>query len=82
MAAQGAGYLIAADMAPSLGDQMWDTSALLSDHSIPGLVLRTLVGYIDRPAGLQVIAWLVTVLGIAGLTGAVRPRHPQTLHAA
>lgn len=82
MAAQGAGYLIAADMAPSLGDQLWDTSALLSDHSIPGLVLRTLVGYIDRPAGLQVIAWLVTVLGISALTGALRPGHARPLHAA
>ncbi len=80
MAAQGAGYLIAADVAPSLSDQLWDTSALLSDHSIPGLVLRTLVGYIDRPAGLQVIAWLVTMLGISALTGALRTGHARPLY--
>jgi high-affinity iron transporter len=70
MAAQAAGFLVAADMAPSFGAELWDTSDVLSDHSMVGLVLRTLVGYVDRPAGLQVIAWALTLGTIVLLTGA------------
>ncbi len=77
MAAQAAGYLIAADVAPSLGDTLWDTSHILSDHSMAGIVLRTLVGYIDRPAGLQVAAWVLTLGIIVLLTGANSSK-PQT----
>ena len=76
MAAQGAGYLIAAGFVPSLGDQLWDTSAILSDRSILGTALRTLVGYMDRPAGLQLLVWVATILCIATLTNTIRAAPP------
>jgi high-affinity iron transporter len=64
LAAQAAGFLIQADLLPSLGDQVWDTSFLLSEESIVGRALHTLVGYVARPAGTQIIAYIVTLLAI------------------
>ncbi|HLQ27395.1 MAG TPA: FTR1 family protein [Acidiferrobacterales bacterium] len=66
MAAQGAGFLVQADLLPSLVQPLWDTSALLSQHSIPGRILQTLIGYADRPAGMQVVFYVVTlaVIGV------------------
>src|SRR5712692_4705984 len=66
MAAQGAGFLVQADLLPSLVQPLWDTSAVLSQSSIPGRILQTLVGYADRPAGMQVVFYVVTltVIGV------------------
>lgn len=65
MAAQSAGFLIQADVLPSLADPLWDTSGVLADDSAPGRLLHGLVGYTSRPAGSQVIAWLVVAAVIA-----------------
>jgi high-affinity iron transporter len=67
LAAQGAGFLVQAGMLPALGDQLWDTSALLSESSIVGQVLHTLIGYVAQPEGIQVLFYALTVLVIAGL---------------
>ncbi len=66
MAAQAAGFLAQADLLPSLGQPLWDTSRVLSQNSIPGRVLQTLIGYADRPAGIQVLVYLMT-LGMIGV---------------
>ncbi len=63
MAAQAAGFLISADLAPALGAQVWDTSAVLDQKGLLGRALHALVGYTDRPAGLQVLVYAV-VLGV------------------
>ncbi len=62
MAGQAAVFLVKADWIPSLGDQLWDTSKLLADDSLIGRALHALVGYSDRPMGVQVGAYLC-VLG-------------------
>jgi high-affinity iron transporter len=67
MAAQAAGFLVQADLLPPLAPTLWDTSAVLSQQSIPGHLLQTLVGYTDRPAGIQVLFYAVTLAGIAWL---------------
>ncbi len=64
LAAQSMGFLVQANLVPPLGDQLWDTSFVLSESSIPGRILHTLVGYIDRPAGIQLLAYIVTLLAI------------------
>lgn len=64
LAAQAAGFLTQADLVPALGEQLWDTSGIISEHSLPGKVLHTLLGYVARPAGIQVLAYLVTLLAI------------------
>jgi len=64
MAAQGAKYLVRADWLPSLGQRIWDTSAILPEESLPGKLLHTLIGYADRPSGIQLLVYVVTLLVI------------------
>jgi len=80
LAAQAAGFLIQADLLPSLGDQLWDTSPLLSEDGMIGRVLHTLIGYVARPAGLQVFAYVTTLVAIGMPMIALRQsRRPQAL---
>jgi FTR1 family protein len=67
MAAQASGYLVQAGLLPPLGHQIWNTSGVLSEHSIVGQLLHVLVGYVSRPDGVQVLAYLATALLIGTL---------------
>ncbi|NRO98019.1 iron permease [Paraburkholderia sp. NMBU_R16] len=67
MASQGMGFLLAAGLVPSWGDTVWDTSWLLRETSIVGKMLHTLVGYTARPAGIQVVAYVATLVTIVFL---------------
>jgi high-affinity iron transporter len=60
MAAQAASYLEQAGYLPALGRSLWNSSWLLSEQSIVGQVLHTLVGYVARPDGIQVLFYLLT----------------------
>jgi high-affinity iron transporter len=68
MASQCMGFLVAADWLPSLGDTVWDSSWLLTDNSIVGKMLHTLIGYTAQPAGIQVFAYVITICSILMLT--------------
>lgn len=72
MAAQASAFLIQADMLPAIKPVLWDTSAVLSEKSIFGQMLHTLVGYVDRPSGMQLLVYVFAVLLIGGLTLAAR----------
>lgn len=65
MASQGTGFLVSAGWLPSWGDTVWDTSWLLKESSVVGKMLHTLVGYTARPAGIQIVAYVATLLVIA-----------------
>ena len=67
MAGQAAVHLAHADKLPTLGDQLWDTSALLPDDGLAGRALHALVGYSDRPMGIQVGAYLIVLVGLLAL---------------
>ena len=59
---------------------VWDTSWLISDDSITGKLLHTLVGYSQAPNGAQLIAYGATIVVILILMRLVnapvsRPRH-------
>jgi len=56
---------------------LWDTSWLLSQDSLAGRLLHTLVGYDDTPNGLQIITYLSTILVVMVLTRWERARHPR-----
>jgi high-affinity iron transporter len=60
MASQAARFLVQADLLPALGARLWDTSALLSERSLLGQTLHALIGYDARPAGVQVLFYVVT----------------------
>jgi high-affinity iron transporter len=61
MAGQAAAVLAGADLIPAWGYQLWDTSWLLSQDSLPGRALRALIGYSDRPMGVQLAAYVITL---------------------
>jgi high-affinity iron transporter len=71
MAAQAAGYLVQADLLPPLGNAIWDTSAVLTEDSVIGKTLHTLIGYVSRPDGIQIAFYLAVLAGIWLLTRAV-----------
>ena len=49
MAAQAVGFLERANWLTSLDTVVWDSGWLLSETSIPGRALHTLIGYTDQP---------------------------------
>lgn len=71
MASQAADFLVQANLLPPLGQQLWDTSAILTEKSIPGRVLHTLVGYVARPMGVQLLFYITTLVGTRLLMGLI-----------
>jgi high-affinity iron transporter len=64
MASQAARFLIQADLLPSLAAPLWDTSTLLPEHSVAGVLLHSLAGYDARPAGMQLVFYIATFIAI------------------
>ena len=60
LASQAVSFLVQADMLPAMGYAIWDSSSLLSQSSAVGNVLHILVGYVDKPMGIQILAYLLT----------------------
>jgi high-affinity iron transporter len=65
MAAQAVAFLERANWLPSLDTVVWDSGWLLSEASIPGRALHTLIGYTDQPAQMQLVVYLA-VLAVTG----------------
>jgi high-affinity iron transporter len=65
LASQAAGFLIQADVLPAFGNRVWDSSALLSNGSLLGKTLHTLIGYDAQPAGMQLLFYATTACVIA-----------------
>jgi high-affinity iron transporter len=61
MAAQAIGFLEQANVVVALDQTVWDSSWLLSDGSILGRVLRTLIGYNDHPTLMQLAVYGATL---------------------
>ncbi len=61
MAAQAVSLLEQAQFVTAFGDVVWDTSHILSDGSIAGKTLHTLIGYTSQPTGMQLIVYLATL---------------------
>jgi high-affinity iron transporter len=68
MAGQAAVYLVKAGRIPSLGEQVWDTSGLLPDDGIVGRALHAVVGYSDRPMGVQIVVYLAVLATLIALS--------------
>lgn len=61
IAAQGIGFWINAEIVPSLGNPVIDLSGILSQQSYFGKFLHIFFGYMDQPAGSQLIAYFLTL---------------------
>jgi high-affinity iron transporter len=81
MASQAAGFLVQAGILPPLGSPLWDTTALLSETSLLGKVLHALIGYVSRPAGIQLLFFLLT-LGVIGILTRALSKMAQTANAS
>jgi len=79
MASQGVAYLVMIDELPALGQSLWNTSGLISERSALGQLLHALMGYDDRPNGMQVLAFVV-VFSLTWL--AVRWQKPARIKRA
>jgi len=79
IASQAARFLIQADLLPSLATPLWDTSALLPQTSIPGTLLRSLIGYEDRPAGMQIIFFVLVFVVIGAGMKWLNAARPQSV---
>jgi high-affinity iron transporter len=81
MAGQAAALLAKADIVPAFGTEVWDTSAILRDDGLLGRALHAMVGYSDRPMGVQVAAYLV-VLAVLAALGRWLGHQPRTKPSA
>ena len=83
LSAQAAGFLNQAELLPALGNELWDTSHLLSQASILGQLLHTLIGYIARPSGIEAVFYIATVammlllMRLFGSPGSRTPRRRE-----
>ncbi len=77
LAAQAVNFLQQAGVVSLWSDTAWDTSAILSDTSLFGRVLHTLIGYADQPSVLQVVVYAATLATIFTLSKAFAPRAPS-----
>lgn len=62
LASSAAGKLVQADVLPTLVDQLWDSSWLLTDESVVGNMMHVLVGYTAQPSGMQMVFYAGTVV--------------------
>lgn len=67
MAAQAVNWLQQAGYLEYLTTPLWNTSWLLSEDSIFGRLLHTLIGYTDQPNGAQLVAYVGVIIMIIGL---------------
>jgi high-affinity iron transporter len=81
LAAQAVFFLQQADYLQGLAAPLWDTSWLLDEASIPGRLLRTLVGYTATPDAAQLLAYVMVVAMMLGTMRFARGR-TQTAHRA
>jgi high-affinity iron transporter len=82
LAAQAAAFLQQAGVIDILTAPLWDTSRILDEGSTAGRLLKTIVGYTDRPDGLQLIAWLAVVATMITLMRLVNLSRPTAAPAA
>jgi high-affinity iron transporter len=64
LASQAAGFLQQGGVIEGMDRIMWNSSAILSQDSLAGRMLHTLVGYTDRPSELQLVVYVATLLAI------------------
>lgn len=82
MAAQAVQFLNNAGLVVALDRTLWDTSWLLSEKSIFGRLLHTLIGYIDRPSEMQLLVYVATLFAMFLLMRIARYTPRQRVPAA
>lgn len=73
MAAQAVSLLQQAQAITLWSNVLWDSSHVLSQSSIFGEMIHVLIGYTDRPTGMQLAVYVVTLVVMYGLTKLFEP---------
>jgi high-affinity iron transporter len=83
MAAQAVLFLDSAGLVTVLNQPVWDTSWALSQSSIVGLLMHTLLGYSEQPTAMQLIVYVGTIVAMVALMryAAMPRRAPATVRA-
>lgn len=81
MAAQAVVFLEQANLLTALDATVWDTSWLLSDASIVGRALHTLIGYTERPTAMQLAVYIGVLAIMYVFMKLLAPRDDRTLGA-
>jgi high-affinity iron transporter len=83
MAAQAVQFLNNAGLVIALDRTVWDTSWILSEGSLFGKLLHTLIGYTERPTEMQLAVYVATLLAMYLLMRFARhqPRKPMPVAA-
>jgi high-affinity iron transporter len=82
MAAQAIGFLESAGIMTALDEVAWDTSSALSEGSIAGRILHTLVGYTEQPTTMQILVYLMTIVIITLLSSLMAKPSIQRVNQA
>jgi high-affinity iron transporter len=72
LAAQAIAFIQQAGYLELLTSTIWNSSWLLSDESLTGRLLHTLIGYTATPSGAQLLVYLLTIAVIVALMRYVR----------
>jgi len=75
LAAQAVAFLQQAGYLEVLTSTAWNSSWLLSDASLAGRLMHTLIGYTAQPTAAQLLIYFATIATIIGLTRWVRFEH-------
>jgi high-affinity iron transporter len=62
MAAQAVAFLQRANSLNSLDTVVWDSGWLLSERSLAGRAMHTLIGYTDQPTEMQLLVYVAVLL--------------------
>jgi high-affinity iron transporter len=77
LASQAVATLAQIGVLPTLGDEIWNTAWLLRDDTLVGRALHVMIGYSDRPSGVQLLAYGLT-LGVFVVAGQAAHRRPSS----
>jgi high-affinity iron transporter len=81
MAAQAVQFLNSAGVVVVFDRTVWDTSWLLSEGSMAGKLLHTLIGYTQRPTELQLAVYIATLVAMYLLMRIARPSQRRPVAA-
>src|SRR5450759_4069231 len=74
-------FLNNAGVVVALDRTVWDTSWLLSDGSLFGKLLHTLIGYTERPTEMQLMTYIATLFAMFLLMRLARPAPREQIAA-
>jgi high-affinity iron transporter len=75
MAAQAVAFLESANWLTSLDTVVWNSGWLLSDKSIAGRAMHTLIGYTDQPTEMQLLVYVAVLLATIALMRLTGSQH-------